>query len=73
MKKVKHFVEFHAFGVCTRLAEKLGMSISSVRLYFIYATFLTLGAPVIIYLSLAFLMNMRHYFRRRYNPSVWDI
>jgi len=69
VNKVQGFVELYAFGVCTRLGEKLGIATSSIRLFFIYASFLTIGSPVILYLALAFLMNLRKYFRQR-NP-VW--
>ncbi len=73
MEKLKFFVENQAFGVCTRLGEKLNISTSSIRLYFIYTSFITMGSPVIIYLILAFWMNIRRYLRQRNNPSVWDI
>nr|WP_317042761.1 hypothetical protein [Raineya orbicola] len=49
------------------------MSISHIRLFFIYATFLTMGSPIIIYLVLAFIMNIRRYLRKANNPTVWDI
>ena len=68
--RIQHFVEIYAFGVCTRLGEKLGVATSSIRLYFIYASFFTFGSPVLIYLALAFVMNLRKYLRKR-NP-IWD-
>lgn len=68
--RIQHFFETHAFGVCTRLGEKLGVATSSIRLFFIYASFIAFGSPVLIYLSLAFIMNMRKHLRKR-NP-VWD-
>jgi len=71
MKKLQNFFEDKAFGVCTRLGEKLGIATSSIRLFFIYTSFLTFGSPVIIYLALAFIMNIRKHLRRRSN-SVWD-
>ncbi|UII29834.1 PspC domain-containing protein [Fulvivirga ulvae] len=70
MKKLQHFFEKYAFGVCSRMGEKLGIASSSIRLYFIYASFLTFGSPLIIYLAMAFIMNMRKHLRRRKN-SVW--
>ncbi len=70
MKKIQHFFEKHAFGVCTRLGEKLGIATTSIRMFFIYASFLTVGSPVLIYLALAFIMNIRKHLRRR-NNSVW--
>jgi phage shock protein PspC (stress-responsive transcriptional regulator) len=70
MIKIQHFFETYAFGVCTKLGEKLGMATSSIRLFFIYASFLTFGSPVLIYLALAFVMNMRKHLRKR--SPIWD-
>jgi phage shock protein C len=70
IKRLQHFFEEHAFGVCTALGDKLGLATSSIRLFFIYASFLTFGSPVIIYLALAFVMNMRRHLRRR--STIWD-
>jgi len=70
IKKIQHFFEEYAFGVCTRLGEKLGIATSSIRLFFIYASFLTFGSPIIIYLALAFIMNIRKHMRRR--DAIWD-
>ena len=69
IKRLQRFFEAYAFGVCTKLGDKLGIATSSIRLFFIYASFLTIGSPVIIYLALAFVMNMRKHLRKR-NP-VW--
>lgn len=70
VKRIQLFFEEHAFGVCTYLGEKLGVASSSIRLFFIYASFLTLGSPVILYLSLAFVLNMRAHLRKR--STIWD-
>lgn len=70
MNKIQHFFEAYAFGVCTRLGEKLGIATSSIRLSFIYASFLTFGSPVLIYLALAFVMNIRKHLRKR--SPIWD-
>ncbi len=67
--QIQAFFEDKAFGVSERLGEKLGIASSSIRLFFIYASFLTFGSPVIIYLALAFIMNIRRHLRRR--NSVW--
>ena len=68
--RIQHFFQGYAFGVCTMLGEKLGVATSSIRLFFIYATFITVGSPVIVYLVLAFILNLRKHLRKR-NP-VWD-
>jgi phage shock protein PspC (stress-responsive transcriptional regulator) len=70
LKKIHDFFEAYAFGVCTQLGEKLGMATSSIRLFFIYASFITFGSPVLIYLALAFVMNMRKHLRKR--SPIWD-
>jgi len=62
-------MEKHAFGVCSRLGEKLSVPSSSIRLFFIYLSFLTFGSPLLIYLFLAFVMNSRKHLRRRH--SLW--
>lgn len=72
MKKLQAFLESQGFEVCTRLGEWMGVSISQIRFYFIYLSFLTFGSPVVVYLSLAFLMNLRRHFRRE-KSTVWDI
>jgi len=70
IKGIQSFFERQAFGVCTTLGEKMGIATSSIRLFFIYASFLTFGSPIIIYLSLAFVLNMRTHLRRR--STIWD-
>lgn len=70
MERIQRFFESQAFGVCTKLGEKLNLSTSSIRLFFIYASFLTFGSPLIIYLALAYVINIRKHLRRRENP-VW--
>jgi phage shock protein C len=72
MKKFKFLLEQNMFGVCSRLGEIMNFSASSVRVYFIYASFFTLGSPIIIYMVLAFWKEVGTHVRRRQNPSVWE-
>ena len=67
---MQEIVEKYAFGVCNRLGEKFMIPTSSIRLFFMYSSFLTFGSPVIIYLALAFVMNFRKILRRRKN-AIW--
>jgi phage shock protein PspC (stress-responsive transcriptional regulator) len=70
--RFKSFIEWKAFGVCTAMGEKLGVASSRIRLWFIYISFLTMGSPLILYMILAFWMNMKNYiFMRRRNPLRW--
>lgn len=61
MKKIREFLELHAFGVCSSIGDKLGIATSRIRMWFIYISFLTVGSPIIIYMILAFWMNMKRY------------
>ena len=61
MNKLKSFIEWNAFGVCTAIGEKMGIATSRIRTWFIYISFLTMGSPIIIYMIVAFWMNMRRY------------
>ncbi len=61
MNKLRAFIEMQAFGVCSAIGEKLGIATSRIRMWFIYISFLTMGSPVIIYMILAFWMNIKRY------------
>jgi len=63
MNKFKNFVEWQAFGVCSAIGTKLGIATSRIRMWFIYISFLTMGSPLIIYMVLAFWMNMKKYMK----------
>ncbi|ASZ11647.1 PspC domain-containing protein [Chitinophaga pendula] len=69
MNRLKDFVEWQAFGVCAAIGNKLGVATSRIRLFFIYVSFITMGSPLIIYMILAFWVNMKHYMlNARRNP-----
>ena len=69
MHKLKDFIEWKAFGVCTAIGEKLGIATSRIRLWFIYISFLTMGSPLIVYMIMAFWLNIKKYIlSARRNP-----
>lgn len=68
----KSLIETQAFGVCTKLGEKMGLSTRRIRLFFLYTSFMTFGSPIIIYMILAFWINMRQYAREK-RTAVWDL
>ena len=69
MKQVKDFIEWKVFGVCSSIGDLLGISTTTIRKYFIYISCLTMGSPVILYIFLAFWMNVRQYIlNARRNP-----
>lgn len=67
--------EQQAFGVCTWLGEKLGIRSTTIRMYFIYLSFFTVGSPVIVYFIMAFVLEHKEYFKpkRHKRPTVWDL
>ena len=72
LNSIKDFFEKQAFGVCAFLGERLQMRSSVIRLFFIYASFLTIGSPIIIYMILAFWIKMKTYVKSK-RTSVWDL
>lgn len=70
--KLKYFFEKHGFNASSRLADKLGMKASSVRLFFIYISFVTVGLWTGVYLTLAFLLKLKDMIRAK-RTSVFDL
>jgi len=70
--KLQSLVEKRIFGVCEYLGEKIGMKTSKIRLFFIYASFLTFGSPIIIYLVMAFVLDQKDLFKAR-KSTIWDL
>jgi phage shock protein PspC (stress-responsive transcriptional regulator) len=69
MKRLKNFIEWNAFGVCTAFGNKMGIATSRIRMWFMYVSLLTMGSPVIIYMVMAFWMNIKKYtLAARRNP-----
>jgi len=69
MNRFKDFVEWSAFGVCSAIGDRIGIATSRIRMWFIYISFLTMGSPIIIYMVLAFWMNIKKYIlNARRNP-----
>jgi len=61
MNRMKEFIEWQLFGVCTAIGDRLGIATTRIRTWFIYVSFLTMGSPLIIYFILAFWMNIKRY------------
>ncbi|MES2621972.1 MAG: PspC family transcriptional regulator [Bacteroidota bacterium] len=71
VESFKFSVESHIFGVCERIGNRLKMPAKDIRLFFIYASCLTIGSPIIIYMILAFWIKMKDDIKGKRNP-VWD-
>lgn len=70
--KMRHYFERHGFDVASRLADRLGMRAKSVRLFFIYVSFVTAGVGFALYLTFAFWLRLKDlvYTKR---TSVFDL
>ncbi len=75
INRIQGWFEVQAFGVCEWWGNKLGISITKIRMYFIYLSFFTVGSPVIIYFIMAFILEHKKYFKplRSKRRSVWDL
>lgn len=71
MLDLKSYIEMRLYGVCSYLGDKLQMPSSKIRLFFIYSSCLTAGSPIIVYLTMAFVLKLRDYVKGKRNP-VWD-
>lgn len=69
MNRFKNFIEWQAFGVLSAIGERMGIATSRIRMWFMYISLLTLGSPIIVYMVLAFWMNIKQYIlSARRNP-----
>lgn len=71
LQSIKDICERSAFGVCSYLGEKIGVSSSRVRIYFIYVSFVALGSPIVFYLFVAWWLNIRQYIKHKRN-ALWE-
>ncbi|MDZ4669012.1 MAG: PspC domain-containing protein [bacterium] len=72
MEKIKFFIEKRVFGVCSYIGDRMGISSGKIRLYFIYTSFITMGSPIILYLIIAFWLNIKKYTKPSKN-TLWEI
>ncbi len=76
IKKITSWFEQQAYGVCEWWGDKLGISTTKIRMYFIYLSFFTVGSPIILYFIMAFILEHKNYFkplRSKKRRSVWDL
>ncbi|HEY1025974.1 MAG TPA: PspC family transcriptional regulator [Sphingobacteriaceae bacterium] len=71
IQKILTYFERRSFGVCTYLGERFNISISRIRLFFIYSSFLAVGMPLFFYVLAAFVLDIRNYVKR-IRARLWD-
>ncbi len=69
---ILHFLEKHGFDVSSRLADRMGIKASNVRLFYIYLTFFTAGLSFGVYLTLAFILKLKDMIYTK-RSSVFDL
>lgn len=72
INSIRHFFEVRGFDVSARLADKLGIRATNVRLFFIYISFFTIGLSFALYLTLAFLIRLKDMIYTK-RSSVFDL
>ncbi|SMO68332.1 PspC domain-containing protein [Solitalea koreensis] len=66
------YFEHRSFGVCSYLADRFNVSLSKLRLFFIYSSFLAVGFPIIFYLLAAIVLDIRRYFKFNRRTNFWE-
>ncbi|PKP17177.1 MAG: PspC family transcriptional regulator [Bacteroidetes bacterium HGW-Bacteroidetes-23] len=69
---IRLFFEKHGFHVSSRLADRLGMRATNVRLFFIYISFVTVGLGFGVYLTFAFWLKLKDMIYTK-RSSVFDL
>jgi len=69
---LKIFFERRGFEVSSRFGDRLGINPSSIRLFFIYLSFVTFGVSFGLYLILAFLLKIKDLIVTK-RTSVFDL
>lgn len=72
ISNIRYYFERNGFYVSSRMADRLGMRVKSVRLFFIYVSFATLGVGFAIYLTLAFWLKLKDLIYTK-RTSVFDL
>jgi phage shock protein PspC (stress-responsive transcriptional regulator) len=74
IQKIVFFFEMRSFGVSEWWGRKLGVQSSKVRLFFIYSSFIALGSPLIVYLSMGWVLENKHIFTfSKKRKSIWEL
>lgn len=72
MEKIRIFFERNGFEVIGRMSDKFGLHASTLRLFFIYLCFFTLGFAFAFYIVIAFFLWIKDSFVKK-RPSVFDL
>ncbi len=68
----RNFFKKQFFGVSSWWANRLGIKVSFIRLFFIYAAFSN-AVTILVYLCMVFILRIRTHFKYRKRKSVFDL
>ena len=71
IEKWRDTLERQGFGVCYRLGRRMNIPPRRIRMYFIYTSFVALGSPLILYLILAFFLQIKDALFKREEELEW--
>jgi phage shock protein PspC (stress-responsive transcriptional regulator) len=71
MNRLRYFIEWKLFGVCSAIGKSIGIPVARIRTWFVYISFLTMGSPLIVYFVIAFWMNMKRYITALRRNPLW--
>jgi len=72
IEELRSTFEKQGFEVCTRVGNRMRVKPDQIRLFFIYTSFIGMGSPIILYLSMATALRIKDYFWAR-KTSVFDL
>lgn len=70
--RLRYFFEKYGFYVSSRIGDRLGVRVKSIRIFFIYLSFFTLGIGFAVYLTLAFWLRIKDLIYTK-RTSVFDL
>jgi phage shock protein C len=71
IQNILTYFEKQSFGVCAYLSGWFNISLSKIRLFFIYTSFLAVGFPLVFYFFAAVVLDIRDYVKRNRTRN-WD-
>ena len=72
IQNILYFFEKNGFHAAPRLADRLGMRLKNVRIFFIYISFFTVGLWFVVYLTISFLLRLKDLIYAK-RTSVFDL
>lgn len=72
IQSILSFFEKQSFGVCSYLANKFRLSHAKVRMFFIYTSFLSVGAPIIFYFFAFLVLDIRKFVKSKRRVSIFE-